>query len=83
MNTSHEQALARLMGEDLYVWSAQPEFGDGVGFGNGIGRSVISCGDTPPVLLGCGYGEASGIGRGDGPYPGFGGEHDGYSLPLL
>jgi hypothetical protein len=77
-----QQTIARLMGVDLYVWCATPGFGDGVGFGNGMGRSIISRGDTPTVLLGCGYGEASGIGRGDGAYSGFEVEADGYSLPL-
>ncbi len=44
MNTPHEQAIARLMGEDLYVWCAYPGRGNGFGYvacngnGDGYGR---------------------------------------------
>jgi hypothetical protein len=39
MTTSHEQAIARLMGEALHVWSAKPELGGGCycGFRSGEG----------------------------------------------
>jgi hypothetical protein len=61
MNTAHEQAIARLMGEDLWVWSSYPRFGvgrsyehvNGSGFGYGYGD-------------GSGYGDSSGYGHGSG-----------------
>jgi hypothetical protein len=34
--TNTQQAIARLMGEDLYVWCAYPGHGNGKGCGDGI-----------------------------------------------
>jgi hypothetical protein len=60
MNT--EQAIARLMGEDLKVWNAHPEQGNGHGYptgaGYGDGYSSIGHGDG----IGCGYSNGKGIG---------------------
>jgi hypothetical protein len=55
MNT--EQALARLMGEDLKVWNANPDQGNGHGYSTGQGY-----GDG----YGDGYGEGDGIGYDNG-----------------
>jgi hypothetical protein len=76
MNSSHEQAIARLLGEDLYVWSAQPEFGDGrYGTTNGNGYGY---GTTNGNGYGCGTGDSDG--NGDGGGLSFGnGVGDGYS----
>jgi hypothetical protein len=58
MNT--EQAIARLMGEDLHVWNPCPGSGDGADYPTGQD-------------YGDGYGEGDGIGYGRGySYPGYG-----------
>jgi hypothetical protein len=66
--TSHEQAIARLMGVDLWVWSSYPRFGDGDGYGDGYSGcgygDGIGCGYGDGI--GCGYGDGHGIGNGDG-----------------
>ena len=51
MNT--EQAIARLMGEDLKVWNANPDQGNGHGYSTGQG-------------YGDGYGDGYGYGCGHG-----------------
>jgi len=62
MNT--EQAIARLMGEDLKVWNANPEQGNSHGYPTGHGYSDGSgCGIG--YGYGCGIGYGYGCGDGD------------------
>ena len=64
--TATEQALARLMGEDLRVWSASPGYGDGnghsygrgEGFGSGFGCGPVGGYGVPGYD--CGDGEGCG-----------------------
>jgi hypothetical protein len=62
--TSNEQALARLMGEDLYVWSASQGYGRGLGylcgggFASGFGGGPVDGYGIPGYD--CGDGEGCG-----------------------
>jgi hypothetical protein len=72
--TNTQQALARLMGADLYVWCAYPGHGNGTkGFdyspGNGVGNGyVVGFGLRVGNGRGSGYGSLAtcGGGRGNG-----------------
>jgi hypothetical protein len=69
MTTSHEQAIARLMGEDLKVWNAKPRFGDGRIYGTAdgsiYGRYDDGSGYGGGYGYGCGYcyGDGAGASR--------------------
>jgi hypothetical protein len=78
--TSHEQAIARLMGADLYVWTGRT-FRDGCGRGNRYGEHYGNIygdgrgdGDNGARYTGSGKYCAGGL-RGDGYGPGFGRPH--------
>jgi hypothetical protein len=66
--TSHEQALARLMGEDFHVWNAKPGRGNGpkgTNRGNGHGPGY-GTGYGSSHRHGCGTGTGNGNGYGCG-----------------